>query len=343
MSNKAAPHRKFVQTFVLAEQPNGYFVLNDIFRYINEEEEEEGPENEDPPAIEDATLPVTDVEAKTLTNSADSNQQQHNIEQIDKKLENVALNEVPALSEDVNADTALPHSSTTHENAEVAVADDTPVAAISATDTDDQFVQESTDTTDAIDEIEQERPKDPAPTPAAPTPAPVPAKATPTPTPASAASIKPSAPKTWANLVAANSVVAPAVPNQNSLNQTSPAPSQPKATPSSANPPTTPPISSNEDAQGRTPQNGNSGWQMAGQENAKRQNRQHSVSGNLEKDNVLAYIKNVNDRVDAASLKATLQQYGKIVYFDVSRPKVIYPFFAIHIFILTEPTELCVR
>jgi hypothetical protein len=34
-SNKSAKLRKFVQTFVLAPQPTGYFVLNDIFRYIN--------------------------------------------------------------------------------------------------------------------------------------------------------------------------------------------------------------------------------------------------------------------------------------------------------------------
>lgn len=32
MSNGAGPWRKFAQTFFLAEQPNGFFVLNDIFR-----------------------------------------------------------------------------------------------------------------------------------------------------------------------------------------------------------------------------------------------------------------------------------------------------------------------
>ncbi|KAF9051606.1 hypothetical protein BJ165DRAFT_1340784 [Panaeolus papilionaceus] len=37
MSNHNEPWRKFVQTFFLAEQPNGYFVLNDIFRYLKEE------------------------------------------------------------------------------------------------------------------------------------------------------------------------------------------------------------------------------------------------------------------------------------------------------------------
>ncbi|GAA5958453.1 hypothetical protein JCM21900_001475 [Sporobolomyces salmonicolor] len=37
MSNASGPWRKFAQTFFLAEQPNGYFVLNDICRYIKEE------------------------------------------------------------------------------------------------------------------------------------------------------------------------------------------------------------------------------------------------------------------------------------------------------------------
>jgi hypothetical protein len=41
MSNKGGAWRKFAQTFFLAEQPNGYFVLNDIFRYLKDEEEAE--------------------------------------------------------------------------------------------------------------------------------------------------------------------------------------------------------------------------------------------------------------------------------------------------------------
>jgi uncharacterized membrane protein YgcG len=41
MSNKNGPWRKFAQTFFLAEQPNGYFVLNDVFRYIKEDNDEE--------------------------------------------------------------------------------------------------------------------------------------------------------------------------------------------------------------------------------------------------------------------------------------------------------------
>ncbi|GAA6021089.1 hypothetical protein JCM10207_003359 [Rhodosporidiobolus poonsookiae] len=40
MSNANGPWRKFAQTFFLAEQENGYFVLNDICRYIKEEGDE---------------------------------------------------------------------------------------------------------------------------------------------------------------------------------------------------------------------------------------------------------------------------------------------------------------
>ena len=47
ISNKSEPSRKFIQTFVLAEQPNGYYVLNDIFRYLADEQEVEAVEEEE--------------------------------------------------------------------------------------------------------------------------------------------------------------------------------------------------------------------------------------------------------------------------------------------------------
>lgn len=53
MSNDGNPNRKFSQTFFLAEQPNGYFVLNDIFRYLKDDDDiEEGDEYD---YVEDAT------------------------------------------------------------------------------------------------------------------------------------------------------------------------------------------------------------------------------------------------------------------------------------------------
>ncbi|TFL01656.1 hypothetical protein BDV98DRAFT_548291, partial [Pterulicium gracile] len=66
MSNNAEPWRKFVQTFFLAEQPNGYFVLNDIFRFLKEESpegdeaseaESDAAATEESPAVEPSPSP----------------------------------------------------------------------------------------------------------------------------------------------------------------------------------------------------------------------------------------------------------------------------------------------
>ncbi|KAG9072137.1 hypothetical protein KI688_006361 [Linnemannia hyalina] len=39
MSNRGGPSQKFVQTFFLAQQPKGFYVLNDIFRYLKDDSE----------------------------------------------------------------------------------------------------------------------------------------------------------------------------------------------------------------------------------------------------------------------------------------------------------------
>ncbi|CAG8484841.1 9234_t:CDS:10 [Acaulospora colombiana] len=58
MSNRSESSRKFAQTFFLAEQPNGYYVMNDIIRFLKEDDEvdEEGDEieTETRPTIEEA-------------------------------------------------------------------------------------------------------------------------------------------------------------------------------------------------------------------------------------------------------------------------------------------------
>ncbi|CCM03268.1 uncharacterized protein FIBRA_05396 [Fibroporia radiculosa] len=74
MSNHGEPWRKFVQTFFLAEQPNGYFVLNDIFRFLKEEAVESDDQASDvegaapaqrpiPPVSENAPTPAPPVHA----------------------------------------------------------------------------------------------------------------------------------------------------------------------------------------------------------------------------------------------------------------------------------------
>lgn len=323
MSNKAAPHRKFVQTFVLAEQPNGYFVLNDIFRYINEDEEEE-LDSEEPTENESSAQPAAEAESTIITESGDASKHQVDAAQVDKKLEEEILNEKSESDNDATDPDVL-IGEVTNENLEVIEAEDAPVAAVSAVEEADEETEVSQDASEAavavITELQPEKPKDPDPTPVASPPAPV--KVTPAQAPSPAAAPKPAAPKTWANLVAANRVTQPAIPNQ--ANSASSAPSIPTATRPAANRSVTPPVSSGDDTPGRPQQNGNSGWQTAGPENGKRQGRQQSISGGIDKDNVLGYVKNVTERVDASLLRNALLQYGKLVYFDVSRQKVSFP------------------
>jgi len=57
LSNHDAPSQKFAQTFFLAEQPAGYFVLNDIFRYIKEDIESDFDEA-DPDSANEIDTPM---------------------------------------------------------------------------------------------------------------------------------------------------------------------------------------------------------------------------------------------------------------------------------------------
>lgn len=58
MSNHGDPWRKFVQTFFLAEQPNGYFVLNDIFRFLKEDTVEDDVSETEPASVIPAPEPA---------------------------------------------------------------------------------------------------------------------------------------------------------------------------------------------------------------------------------------------------------------------------------------------
>ena len=263
------------------------------------------------------------AEPNTLTSSADLAQQEHVAEQVDRKLEEEVL-QTPS--------SALPHDATPangYTSSEVVdVAEDAPAAAVKESDEGSaETLEEAVNSANVAleDESQPEKPRDPDPTPVASPPKS--AKVTPVESAASPAPVappKPAAPKTWANLVAANRVAAPVVPNSVSSNNstTTPLAPQTKAAPPSTNQSITPPTLANEDAPAKTQQNGNAGWQTAGSDNSKKQGRQHSQSVSGSQENVLGYVKNVTDKVDASILKTTLAQYGKLVYFDVSRPKV---------------------
>ena len=326
MSNKSAPHRKFVQTFVLAEQPNGYFVLNDVFRYINDEEDDEAEfdgSQEGTPAAGHPSGGLSEAktlkkDSKGLTSSADPVEQQHGAEIVNKRLEQKLLKgngTKPGQSKSANGE-AVMNGAATARAANALHAAEAPVAAV-ATKTDSHLSpSEAADAVADLDATEPEKPKDPEPTPAVSPGATTPAVASGT-TPAPA---KPAAPKTWANLVAASRSSASVAPS--STSSTPPAASQPRAAP----PPNQPAPQPSPSLDGPTtqPQQGGAGWQTAGNEHTKRQARPHSMSGAGDKETVLAYVKNVTDKVPNDALKAALQKYGELAYFDVSRQKVSF-------------------
>ncbi|KAJ8103891.1 hypothetical protein POJ06DRAFT_9060 [Lipomyces tetrasporus] len=66
MSNRGVPSQKFVQTFFLAEQKSGYFVLNDIFRFLKEDIGSEYDE-EELPIEEPATAASNEDYDESLT------------------------------------------------------------------------------------------------------------------------------------------------------------------------------------------------------------------------------------------------------------------------------------
>ena len=312
MSNKAAPHRKFVQVFVLAEQASGYYVLNDIFRYIamdEEEEYEDGAEaNEEAAQSSVAGKPET----TTLTSSNDRAQQKADVEVVNRKLEEDVLQK-PSAQENIPSDV----TTNGHAAAEAPKihAEDAPVAAVKEAEADAPSQPAAVE-----EEIQAEKPHNPDPTPVASPPQPAKAVAAPT---QATAPAKPAAPKTWASLVGR------AAPPPAATNGTAPTPaaapaqSKPKGVPSAAKQPATPSTTNGEDSASKAQQNGNSGWQLANDK--QRQNRPHSQSISSNQATVLGYVKNVTDKVDASLLKAQLQTFGELIYFDVSRQKVSLP------------------
>ena len=335
ISNKAAPHKKFTQTFVLAGQTNGYFVLNDIFRYIVEEEDEAEPEQAQPETVdaglqEPAPTLSQSKEPETLTSSEDPAAIENDVKKVNKQLEEKVLNNPSSEQMEISPAPANGVSGAPEdENKEIIHAEEAPVAAIGGP-TEEASTAASTSV--AEENLSPEKPKDPEPTP---TMSPVKQAAQPAAQPASpaasssapSASSKPSVPKSWASLAAAaHKVATPVTPIPQAAN--SAAPAQPKAAPVPAAPsastptaaPATPATAPAREASPASSQQDE--WTSVGGDNKKQQSKVQAGAGAQEGPQSRAYIKNVNDSIDAKDLRNLLEKFGEIVYFDVSRQKV---------------------
>lgn len=305
MSNAAGPWRKFVQTFFLAEQPNGYFVLNDIFRFLKEESVE-GDEGD-----------LAETEAEAEAESA------HEVPE-------AAPTEVPAPVEPPREPTPPPAVEETPEPVEeppTTVSDvpetesapTEPVAHLNGvhSENDKLSAQAAPTTVPATEKPKSSAPSTPAaaasPAPAAQTPlpqaAPAAQPAAPAQLPAAAAAPpaqpapQPAAapvPKTWANLAAANSKKWGSAVAQESRGTTEVVPSSPASGSQTPQAPGTP-VSASGRQGGRSP---HPAYQAA-----------QSVTIPH------CFIKSVSENITEAALKTALQRYGTLKHVEIVRHK----------------------
>ncbi|KAH7041293.1 uncharacterized protein B0I36DRAFT_371555 [Microdochium trichocladiopsis] len=302
-SNKAGTPKKFVQTFVLAQQPSGYFVLNDLLRYIDDEGDEEPAEaaEEETATATDApaAVPVAEAEAEQ-SSAAPASAEEAAAPSLDPGVIDKKLEEVSAAPEPVNGDSAKTDSAAEAVPAEASSLPN-PEATL------EELVAEEV--------REPEKPTDPSPTPVQNRqPAP----------PAAPAPAQPAKPMTWASRAAAAAVPKPVTP----LPKTATPPTQARsAAPSTAQPAASAPTSAapatttGDESSSAAPAKESSEWQTAGSD-SKRQNKPQAATGaQTEKEGTMGYVKYVTDKVKHDELKQALAQHGEVVYFDINRQK----------------------
>ncbi|KAI8628612.1 hypothetical protein F5Y19DRAFT_107355 [Xylariaceae sp. FL1651] len=317
-SNKAGDPKKFVQTFVLAQQPSGYFVLNDILRYIDEEGDEEPAE----PTVQEAPAAEAEIpaEVEEEVKEDEPSKEQPDAEQptsLDAGIVNKKLEEVSASSQDpasVNGDVAPE-----------AAPEEPSAVPETISKTDDEVLPDPDVTAQEIAEEtvkEPEKPKDPSPTP---TTTRKPAASAPALTPAPA---QPPKPMTWASRAAAAAgppKVSPAMP----LPKATPVPASTRPAAATPTAPSSQSVTANaQSTEAATPaspaapaKETATEWQTAGSD-SKRQNRPQSISSPpVDRDGTLGYVKYVTDKVGREELQAALEQHGELAYFDINRQK----------------------
>ncbi|KAI9708418.1 MAG: hypothetical protein M1828_002990 [Chrysothrix sp. TS-e1954] len=311
--------RRFTQTFILAEQTNGYFVLNDIFRYLLEgDEEDEPPVESAPPAQVEAAsghqeAGNTSVQQDVLADPQNATEREQQAALVDQGLQE-AINEP---SKTADPEPAVANGAVHLDPPAVIKTEETPADATTSADDVPVSTNEAMEMAEAED-FTAEKPQDPEPTPAVASPVPAPAQPT-----EQAASTKPSAPKSWASMVAGGKVALPAAAAANAQLAPSSTSSQPKAAapPAVQTQPTTATSLAQDVEQPATPQSSGSEWQTTHRDHGKKQARPQQATQNVPDDNSRSYIKHVSESVDADMLRNALSKFGELLYVDINRQK----------------------
>lgn len=329
MSNNGLPNRKFSQTFFLAKQPNGYYVLNDIFRYLKDDEDTEEGEYDEYIAeevVEDAEVAeaiaeevieaTEDMSLKETTTTEVEVEVQENkvaIEEIATIEPALPIQETQGLPPPINGSANGSSVETLEEKPEVEVQPDPepepePKAEEPALPPVEAVAEEP-----APPVIEEKKP--------APTPEKEPERRAVTPIPATPpVPAGPPKPTTWA-LVAksGNTGTPPAVPQSVTPPQVQqPQQTQPPQAQNSTTPATSSTASSATPSTPTTPRGG-SQWHVT--EN-KRHPRPAPGSANAPAGQTPAYVRNVTEGVSDRALEEALNKFGLSGKVEIIRPKV---------------------
>lgn len=328
MSNNGLPNRKFSQTFFLAKQPNGYYVLNDIFRYLKDDEDTEEGEYDEyiaeevaedaevAEAIAEEVIEATeDMSLKETTTEAEVEVQENKvaIEEIATIEPALPIQETQGLPPPINGSANGSSVETLEEKPEVEVQPDPepepePKAEEPALPPVEAVAEEP-----APPVIEEKKP--------APTPEKEPERRAVTPIPATPpVPAGPPKPTTWA-LVAksGNTGTPPAVPQSVTPPQVQqPQQTQPPQAQNSTTPATSSTASSATPSTPTTPRGG-SQWHVT--EN-KRHPRPAPGSANAPAGQTPAYVRNVTEGVSDRALEEALNKFGLSGKVEIIRPKV---------------------
>ncbi|KAG0198509.1 hypothetical protein BGX28_008044 [Mortierella sp. GBA30] len=301
MSNRGGPAQKFVQTFFLAEQPKGFYVLNDIFRYLKDDTEEDYEE-----ATTEESVPENSTEqpahlAETKTEAAAAPVEQAPVPEpvvIEEKKPAVKadVQEVKPVSVPIAPPAAniVDEKKTSDKKADKKSEKKHETKDIKKADAKKEAEPvEKLNVAEPVKNAEASAASVAASVAVTVEPVPVPTHA-----PAAAAPAAPSKPKTWANLAANNSNQwgAQASATKGASVAVAPASPKPQTKPSAPGQP--------QQTQGQGHQAKAHGTRPSGRE------EYHSI-----------YIKNVTERMSLDMLRESFSKFGKVTHLEYTHKR----------------------
>lgn len=294
MANEGEPSQKFVQTILLAPQNNGYYVLNDIMRFLKEDAPSEFGDYEKEPVFDDAK---STAEAKEEAPKVEAKDTPKEPEAVTPAATASTTAQAPAAAAaSTNAESSLFSQSLENKKEEAKVEE--PVAAPAAQET-----QSETKSEEPVEKASEKPAEKSVANGSAEKQAAAPAAAPAAPvTPA-----LPATPMSWAARAAQKPPTAAATsPAASTATAASPAAATPAATASPSVSAAAAAAALNEKPSPPSPA------AVAATATGHRRGPKEYFS---------AYIKHVSDNVNEKQLKSALQAIGTVTHFEVARHK----------------------